>query len=242
MWDFDGTLAFRPGLWSGCVMEVLEARNLAHRVAVARVRAGLQGSFPWHRADQPHPHPGDPERWWEAVEALITDALVGAGVERAEGTELARATRARFIDPTVGWQVFDDAIPALTAVAEAGWTNVVVSNHVPELASLVSGMGLEAHFDRVFTSALVGFDKPNPEFFHHVLRAYEDPDEVWMVGDNPMADVAGAEAVGHEAILVRTSAPDVRHCTPGLAEAAEIILGSSRPARVIRSPQTTDLA
>jgi len=236
MWDFDGTLAFRPGLWSGCIMEVLEARDPAHGVPIDRVRSGLQGGFPWHRADEPHPHPGDSERWWEAVEALITDALVGAGVERGEGAEVARATRARFIDPTVGWQVFDDAVPALTAVTEAGWTSVVVSNHVPELASLVAGMGLEGHFDRVFTSALVGFDKPNPEFFRHVLKAYEEPDAVWMVGDNPVADVAGAEALEHEAILVRTSASDVRHCTPGLVEAAEIILGSSRPARSIRSP------
>jgi putative hydrolase of the HAD superfamily len=225
MWDFDGTLAFRPGLWSGCVMEVLEARNLAHGVVVDQVRAGLQDGFPWHRADEPHPHPGDAERWWEAVEALIADALVGAGVECAECAELAHAIRARFIDPAVGWQLFDDAVPALTALAEAGWTNAIVSNHVPELADLVSGVGLEAHFDRVFTSALVGFDKPNPEFFRHVVRIYDDPDEVWMVGDNPVADVTGAEAVGHQAILVRTSATNVRHRAPGLVEAAEIILG-----------------
>jgi putative hydrolase of the HAD superfamily len=119
---------------------------------------------------------------------------------------------------------------------------VVVSNHVPELADLVSGVGLGAHFDRVFTSALVGFDKPNPEFFRHVIRIYDDPDEVWMVGDNPVADVAGAEAVGHQAILVRTSATDVRHCTPGLGEAAKIILRSARSARSIQSPQTADLA
>ena|ERR1700722_16619140 len=229
MWDFDGTLAFRPGLWSGCVMEVLEARNPAHGVVVDQLRAGLQNGFPWHRADEPHPHPGDAERWWEAVEALIAGALVEAGVERAECAELARATRARFIDPTVSWQLFDDAVPALTALTKAGWTNVVVSNHVPELADLVSGVGLDAHFDRVFTSALVGFDKPNPEFFRHVVRIYGDPDEVWMVGDNPVADVAGAEAVGYQAILVRTSATNVRHCTLGLGEAAKIILGRGSP-------------
>jgi putative hydrolase of the HAD superfamily len=242
MWDFDGTLACRPGLWPGCVMEVLQARNAAHGVVVDQVRAGLQDGFPWHRADEPHPHPGNAERWWEAVEDLIAKALAGAGIERAECAELARATRARFIDPTVGWRLFDDAVPALTAMTNAGWTNVVVSNHVPELADLVSGIGLDVHFDRVFTSALVGFDKPNPEFFRHVARIYDDPDEVWMVGDNPVADIAGAEAVGHQAILVRTSASNMRHYSPGLAGATKIILGSSQPARSIQSPQTADLA
>jgi putative hydrolase of the HAD superfamily len=155
---------------------------------------------------------------------LIANALAGAGVERGECAELARATRARFIDPTVGWQLFDDAVPALTALTAAGWTNAILSNHVPELADLVSGIGLAAHVDRVFTSALVGFDKPNPGFFHHVARVYGDPDAVWMVGDNAVADVAGAEAFGYQAILVRTAAPDVHHHAPGLVEAAKIIL------------------
>jgi putative hydrolase of the HAD superfamily len=241
LWDFDGTLAFRPGLWCGCVMEVLEAHNPEHGILLDQVSAGLRDGFPWHRADDPHPYPGDAERWWEAVETLISDALTRAGVEHAECAELAHAVRARFIDPTVGWRLFDDAVPALTALTDAGWTNAIISNHVPELADLVLGVGLQAHVDRVFTSALVGFDKPNPAFFHHVVRTYDDPREVWMVGDNPVADIAGAEAVGHQAILVRTSATDVRHHAPGLVEAAQIILNSSRPTRSIQSPQTADL-
>jgi putative hydrolase of the HAD superfamily len=226
LWDFDGTLAFRPGLWSGCVMEVLDADRPGHGIAIGDVRAGLRGGFPWHRAEDPHPHPGDGERWWQAVEAMIAGALERTGVERAECAALAGAVRARFIDPSVGWRLFDDSVPALTTMREAGWTNAIVSNHVPELGGLVAGIGLAPHVDRVFTSALVGFDKPNPAFFRHVVSAYGDPGEVWMVGDNPRADVAGAEALGHRAILVRTEGADVRLQAPGLMEATRIILGS----------------
>ena len=46
-----------------------------------------------------------------------------------------------------------------------------------------------------------------------------------MVGDNPVADVAGAESVGLPAILVPT-AGDALHVAPGLHEAAAIILES----------------
>ncbi len=145
-------------------MEVLDAHMPEHGILLDQLRAGLQGGFPWHRADDPHPYPGDAERWWEAIEILVAGALARAGVERAECTELARAVRARFIDPTVGWRLFNDAVPALTALTDAGWTNAIISNHVPELADLVLGVGLEPHIDRVFTSALVGFDKPNPHF------------------------------------------------------------------------------
>lgn len=211
-------------------MEVLDASDPAHEILIDQIRTGLQDGFPWHRPDEPHPYPGDAERWWEAVETLIANALVRAGIEHARCAELAHSVRLRFIDPTVGWQLFNDAVPALIALNEAGWTSVIVSNHVPELVDLVAGLGLQTHVDRVFTSALVGFDKPNPEFFHHVLRSYGYPDEVWMVGDNPVADVAGAEAMGHQAILVRTPATDARHHAPGLREAAEIILSSIVPA------------
>lgn len=224
MWDFDGTLAFRPGLWSGCVIEVLDEHLPAHGVVIDRIRAGLQGRFPWHRADQPHEHPGDADRWWEPVEKLIADAIAGAGIERSRCGELAGAVRRRFVDPTIGWQLFDDALPALTLLAEAGWTNAIASNHVPELPELASAIGLGDHVDRVFTSALVGFDKPNPAFFNHITQAYDAPDTVWMVGDNPTADVAGAEAVGCKAILVRTAANGTRHHAGGLVEAAEMIL------------------
>lgn len=224
LWDFDGTLAFREGLWSGCVMEVLDAHRPGHRISVDDVREGLSKSFPWHRPHERHPHPGDIERWWDAMEARIADALARAGVERGDCGTLARATRVRFIDPTVGWRCFEDTVPALTLTARAGWTNAIVSNHVPELADLVAGLGLASHVDRVFTSALVGWEKPNARFFEHVLAGYGELEQAWMVGDNPVADVAGAEAVGLRAILVRTQTGRARRRARGLLEAAQMIV------------------
>jgi len=39
--------------------------------------------------------------------------------------------------------------------------------------------------------------------FKAALNAAGHPRVVWMVGDNPVADIVGAEAVGIPAILVR---------------------------------------
>jgi putative hydrolase of the HAD superfamily len=30
IWDFDGTLAWRPGLWSGCLLETLDEKEPGH--------------------------------------------------------------------------------------------------------------------------------------------------------------------------------------------------------------------
>ena len=51
----------------------------------------------------------------------------------------------------------------------------------------------------------------------HAVQLAGNPEEVWMVGDNPVADVGGAEAVGIKAILVRKQkAEPVRYYSPDL--------------------------
>ena len=80
---------------------------------------------------------------------------------------------------------------------------MIVSNHVPELPALVEDLGLAGWFDAVVTSARVGFEKPHPRLFAAARAVSPDP-RIWMIGDNPIADVAGARSVGIDAILVRT--------------------------------------
>ena len=60
--------------------------------------------------------------------------------------------------------------------------------------------------------AETGYEKPHSEAFSLARMAAGNPATIWMVGDNPKADIAGAEAAGIPAILVRrdeTEADDV---------------------------------
>ena len=66
---------------------------------------------------------------------------------RERATELAELARTRYVDPAVGWQLFDDTVPALDRLGEAGWRHAVLSNHVPELEQIVAGLGLDRHLD-----------------------------------------------------------------------------------------------
>jgi putative hydrolase of the HAD superfamily len=63
--------------------------------------------------------------------------------------------------------------------------------------------------------------RPHPEAFRHTLRESGDPARRWMVGDNPVADVKGAQALGIPALLIRTAGgePDA------LAAAQRVIAG-----------------
>jgi putative hydrolase of the HAD superfamily len=102
------------------------------------------------------------------------------------------------------------------------------SNHVPELSALASALDLAGQFDRILTSALLGYEKPNPRAFELALDACGHPGEVWMVGDSPIADVAGAEALGIPAILVRSGT--------SLGEVAEMIQASGPRSAPPRGP------
>jgi putative hydrolase of the HAD superfamily len=238
LWDFDGTLAWRPGLWGGCVLEVLDELAPGHGAELARVRAVLRGGFPWDRHSEPHPQLSSPDAWWQAITPLLSRAISGA-VAEARVPELVHAVRLRFTDASRGWRVFDDSPEALRATAAAGWRNVVLSNHVPELSALVEQLGLGGLVELVFSSAATGYEKPHPEAFRLALRACGYPARRWMVGDNPIADVAGAEAVGIPAILVRTNETP-RRTAKDVATAARLIVaadaGEHRAAQEATQP------
>jgi putative hydrolase of the HAD superfamily len=225
LWDFDGTLAWREGLWSGCMVEVLDELEPGHGLAIERVRAAMRGRYPWNAPEEPHPQLCDPERWWEEMCARMQAALASLGISGARCGAIAHAVRVRFLDTAVGWRTFADTVPALEAVANAGWRSAILSNHVPELERIVAELGLAPRLEAVFSSALTGYEKPHPDAFRHALRALGRPRRAWMIGDNPRADVGGAAAVGIPAVLVRRDG-EAEHRAESLAAAVEIVLAT----------------
>jgi putative hydrolase of the HAD superfamily len=206
LWDFDETLAHRPGMWAGCLVEALDEDEPGHGVCVDDLRPFLRDGFPWHEPLTPHPELNEPEAWWASVGGLLARAYTGAGIEQAPAARLATLVRRRYVDPAVGWTLFPDTAPVLWELRAAGWGHVILSNHVPELPELVRGLGLDELVDTVITSASIGYEKPHPQAFACARRVAGDI--ALMVGDNYEADVAGAEAVGIPAVLVRRK--DVR--------------------------------
>jgi len=117
--------------------------------------------------------------------------------------------------------LFPDALPLLTALRAAGKRLVLITNgmqstHVARIAHL----GLEAYFDHTLISDAVGMAKPDPRIFRHALDlAGCAPHEAAMVGDNPINDIAGAQAAGITAFWFNPHAhplpPDVPVPTGG---------------------------
>ncbi len=141
LWDFDGTLAHRPGQWTDTVMAVLRAADLAHGVDRETIRPFMNAGFPWHEPEVIRIANQAADAWWQRLEPVFARAFHQVGrVGHDRATALARQVRGAYLDATA-WVVYDDVVPTLTRLSVLGWRHVVLSNHVPELPQLVSALG-----------------------------------------------------------------------------------------------------
>lgn len=222
VWDFDGTLASREGMWTGTLCEILADRApdfVKHR---DDIRAKLQNGFPWHQPELAHPELSYPDDWWEALFPVFTQAFLAVGIAPTLAELYAREVRSRYVDPK-RWSVFPDCVPDLEELSQKGWTHVILSNHVPELARLVCDLGLSRYFLRISSSATTGYEKPNPLSYASAVAGLDELREVWMIGDSYDFDFAGPLRFGWEAILVRKSHPEAHRFTADLSVIPKII-------------------
>jgi putative hydrolase of the HAD superfamily len=201
IWDFDGTLGYRPGQWSGAMVQVLR-RFAGLELDLEALRPFMQKGFPWHNPNQENPPMRAAEAWWDVLLPIFEEAFVACRLPPNQARALAAKVRSVYTD-VAEWRLYEDTKDVLRELIEEGWKHAILSNHVPELPSLINGLGLGPLIHCIVNSAETGFEKPHPRAFQAVLAALEYPSEVWMIGDSVNADVLGAESVGLRAILVR---------------------------------------
>lgn len=193
-------------MWTRTLVQVAE-RYGSRPLDFDAVRPFMQSGFPWHEPDREYPvRPA--EEWWDALLPLFTGAFGGCGFGHEEACALAAKVRPVYTDVRE-WSVFDDTLDTLRDLRAAGWRHAVLSNHVPELGSLIEGLQLMPLLDCVVNSAETGFEKPHRRAYEIVLKAMgvSVANDSTMLGDNVVADVIGAEAAGLRGILVRTDDP-----------------------------------
>lgn len=222
-WDFDGTLARRQDLWAGALADAWKRMPASPAISSESLRPYLGSGFPWHDPTVVSP-PLSPEKWWAALRPVFVAAYARAGLDPGIGEEAAALVAIEYYRPDA-WTLIDGAVEALRITATAGYRNVILSNHAPELPSLVEALALGPLVEDTITSASVGAEKPNRLIFTHAIEraGISSVENVWMVGDNPTADIAGAAGVGIRGILADGDYPDSVGVT--VLEAAELISG-----------------
>jgi putative hydrolase of the HAD superfamily len=133
-----------------------------------------------------------------ALDQLVFDRLGYPDLPESFYRDVDMAFRQRS-----AFYVFPDVIPALDAMQAAGLRLAVVSNWGWAAPELLQTLELARHFEVLSISARVGYQKPHPAIFQHALDLMAvDPADVIHVGDDPGADVVGAQRVGIQPVLI----------------------------------------
>lgn len=96
------------------------------------------------------------------------------------------------------------ATDAVKAIKRSGYRTAIVTNgKYPFQARNFGALGLSAWFDAVVVSEAVSIRKPDERIFRAACeRLGVHPSDVVFVGDNPVADIQGANGVGMYTIYV----------------------------------------
>lgn len=112
------------------------------------------------------------------------------------------ATRIYLEERPGGYSLFADAAPVVEALREADIRLGLVTNgHTEVQRGKLEVLGIADWFQAIAVSSEIGGLKPGTVPFEYALHALDVPAErAWHVGDNLMADVAGARAAGLTAV------------------------------------------
>ena len=135
--------------------------------------------------------------------ARVFHALIegGPGVEAALGEALYDV----MLD---SWHAYDDALPTLRSLREAGLRIALISNAGMPVRTVLDREGITPLVDAIVLSYEIGAVKPDPRNFRAALDAIGlRAEQVLMVGDSGTDDVGGSPIGMRTLILPRTRGP-----------------------------------
>jgi putative hydrolase of the HAD superfamily len=150
--------------------------------------------------------------WQREVEERVMENL---GIQPNVREEVFWDIIQAFEDPA-SYRLYDDVLPTLRTLKEAGLRLAIISNwswHLPELCDT---LGLTPYFEQIFTSARMGFAKPHPVIFTRALAGMKiTPHQAIHIGDSYKADVLGASQAGIQPLWLQRPKEGQRYTGPG---------------------------
>ena len=204
-WDFDGTLVYsnESFLYSlDCAL-----LSCGYEFEKSVIKSFLTSACSWNDPDKAYTDKVK-EAWWTELLGKVKIFCQNSGVSEADSDNVCRAFRHNVIN--YEYRLYEDAEDILSFCISKGYRNYLLSNNFPELTKVVERFGLSRYFSDHFISANIGYEKPRKEIFEYALRAADLPDICYMAGDNPIADIKGAQAAGLKTILVHKKSDDIR--------------------------------
>ncbi len=224
-WDFHGTLTTPEITWFEIASEAAGEVAPEHPLSQETLQKYLSFTcLPWYEIEnRDASHLKNPEDWWKFCEDKFTQMFEKCGFAHAESMKMAEKVRLKSIQAE-RYHLYPDAVDTLLDLKNKGYKQYILSNNLPELENIVNEMGISEYFEGVFTSALIGYDKPRPEIFAYAQGVLQDGEEPWMIGDNRNDDIKGGNNAGFVTVLVHgENTGDANYCAENLSDICDIL-------------------
>lgn len=223
-WDFHGTLTYPDSLWSVNVHKVLMQEYPNCNISLGELRSATNDDiFPWEQPHLDYLHIREPKLWWEYVGRIFNQTYLNLNIPPHEASRLTTLVRSAILMAD-NFRLYEDSIDVLDALSKRGWRHIMVSNNFPELERISADIGIAKFFDQFIVSALVGYEKPRKEIFDFALQIANYPDQVYMIGDNPVSDIIGAKNAGIKSIHIGGNSPDATFSCAALSDILKLPL------------------
>lgn len=146
--------------------------------------------------DKPSLNLDDSRAFWSHLYRRLLSEL---GVE---DEDLVQKMFETFSSPS-SYKLFDDVLPTLQAVSDAGYRLGLISNFDEWLEEMLVELEVGHLFEVSIISGQVGVEKPDPKIYEMALEQAEvDGPRALHIGDSPQTDVEPSRSVGMIPVLL----------------------------------------
>jgi putative hydrolase of the HAD superfamily len=210
LWDFDGTLAYRDGNWSGALHSILLNNGITY-ITIDTLKPYLTKGFTWHNTEKSNKELFGDKTWWEYYEDNFSNIFMELGIQKNISKKISKEIKKEYMNITK-WHIYDDTKKTLEGLINKKHKNIILSNHIPELEEIVKGLELDKYFLKVYSSGNIGYEKPNSKIYEYVLNdAKINPNDCIIIGDSYSSDIQGGTKMGIKSILVRSENKNYEH-------------------------------
>ncbi|AEJ30986.1 MULTISPECIES: YjjG family noncanonical pyrimidine nucleotidase [Leuconostoc] len=191
IFDLDDTLLdFKRGECEG-VRDILASQHVPDLEVAFEYYLALNATI-WQKIEQGY----DSQ---PLLNTRFSDTLAHFDIQ-SDGRQLEAMYRTKLDH---NYHVISGATTLLDNLKKRGYKLIVGTNGLAKTQyARLAGANIQKYFDSIFISEEIGFNKPQPQFFSHILDV--DPkitiDNTVMVGDKLSADIKGALAVNMKSI------------------------------------------
>jgi putative hydrolase of the HAD superfamily len=137
-------------------------------------------------------------QWWKGI---VRESL-GDSVNPKDVDDIFRVCFQEYAKGDY-WRLYPEVLQTLTTIHSKGFRLVVLSNWDRRLLRTLKDLGLDGFFEKIYVSTLIGYAKPNPGAFQHVVEDLKVPrQEILHVGDTLDEDILGAQQANIRSVCI----------------------------------------